>query len=71
MSKLMKGNAGAKPNVKPVEGGAADYIAPEMIDNDNYGASVDWWGIGILTYEMIIGFPPFYTGNRRNTMMFQ
>lgn len=71
MSKLMKGGSGSKPNTQPVEGGAADYIAPEMIDNENYGASVDWWGIGILTYEMIVGFPPFYTGNRRNTMMFK
>ncbi len=51
--------------------GAADYMAPEMIDSEDYGASVDWWGVGILAYEMIVGFPPFYTGNRRNTMMYK
>ena len=32
--------------------------------------SADFWGIGILTYEMIVGFPPFYTGNKQNSTLF-
>ena len=40
--------------------GTPDYIAPEMIKGRDYGCPVDWWSIGCLGYEMIIGQPPFY-----------
>ena len=39
--------------------GTIDYIAPEILNFEKYGKSVDWWSVGILTYELIIGFPPF------------
>jgi serine/threonine protein kinase len=42
-----------------------------MLGKQEYGFSVDWWALGILIYEMIVGFPPFYTGNKRNTQMFK
>ena len=44
--------------------GTPEYLAPEIIKGAKvgYGKSVDWWALGILTYEMIVGFPPFYTG---------
>jgi serine/threonine protein kinase len=28
-----------------------------------YGKSVDWWGVGVLTYELNTGVSPFYTSN--------
>jgi len=39
--------------------GTPNYIAPEIILGKKYGASVDWWALGVLTYEMIVGKSPF------------
>lgn len=39
--------------------GTPDYIAPEIISYRPYGISVDWWALGILMYEMMVGRPPF------------
>ena len=35
----------------------AEYIAPEVIENLGHTSAVDWWTLGILIYEMIVGFP--------------
>ena len=47
--------------------GTPEYLAPEIVKNVGHNHSVDWWSIGILIYEMIVGFPPFYHKNQ-NTM---
>jgi len=39
--------------------GTPEYIAPEVLLNKGHGKPVDWWTLGILTYEMIVGQPPF------------
>ena len=47
--------------------GSPDYIAPEVIKNEGYGEEVDWWSVGAIFYEMLIGIPPFYSPNPQLT----
>ena len=39
--------------------GTPEYLAPEIIQNYWQGFEVDFWGLGILLFEMIAGYPPF------------
>lgn len=41
--------------------GTPEYMSPEVIMDKGCNRSVDWWSLGILTYEMIYGIPPFYS----------
>ncbi|XP_055541344.1 protein kinase C isoform X3 [Wyeomyia smithii] len=43
--------------------GTPDYIAPEILQELDYGPSVDWWALGVLMYEMMAGAPPFEADN--------
>eukprot|EP00794_Sanderia_malayensis_P020248 gene20248-22231_t len=43
--------------------GTPDYIAPEILREEQYGISVDWWALGVLMYEMMAGQPPFEADN--------
>ena len=43
--------------------GTPDYLAPEVITMEGHDKMADWWSFGILVYEMLIGFPPFFVEN--------
>ena len=65
---LKKNNCnGDSENLKKLIGfsnvGSLLYVAPEVIDKKSYGAEIDWWSVGIIFYEMLVGFPPFWGEN--------
>lgn len=39
--------------------GTPNYIAPEILSRQGYTKSCDWWSVGVIFYEMLIGEPPF------------
>ena len=47
--------------------GTPDYIAPEVFSQNGYGQEVDWWSIGVMFFEMVVGFPPFFSENPSDT----
>ena len=44
--------------------GSVAYLAPEMLRRTGHGKSVDWYLLGVLLYEMLVGIPPYFTNNR-------
>lgn len=56
---VIKHNEGAKSFC-----GSIAYLAPEMIKKKGHGKSMDWYLLGVLLYEMLIGIPPFYDDSK-------
>jgi len=44
--------------------GTPDYLAPEIIRGKGHGKGVDWWAVGVLIYEMLAGYSPFYAADQ-------
>ena len=44
--------------------GSVAYLAPEMIRKAGHGKSVDWYLLGVLLYEMIVGQPPYFSDQK-------
>ena len=49
--------------------GTLDYLPPEMVRRNrrDYDSTIDIWGLGILSYEFVVGRPPFESDTKKET----
>lgn len=47
--------------------GTPDYIAPEVFLQNGYSETVDWWSVGVILFEMLVGYPPFFSDDPATT----
>lgn len=47
--------------------GTLDYMAPEILLKRGYSMECDWWSLGAIMYEMLVGCPPFCSDDPRTT----
>jgi serine/threonine protein kinase len=45
--------------------GTPGYVAPEILEGEKYGKAVDMWSIGVITYIILGGYPPFHDDNQK------
>lgn len=61
---LSKENVGSLAENKSFVGSIA-YLAPEILKKQGHTMSIDWYLVGVLFYELIVGIPPYYHNNRQ------
>lgn len=50
--------------------GTLEYLSPEIIMEKGHTKMVDYWTLGCLIYEMLLGFPPFEAKGRTNQELY-
>ena len=45
-------------------------MSPEVIKASGHSFAVDWWALGVIIYELIVGIKPFYTGGNNIEKMY-
>ncbi|KAL4063563.1 kinase-like domain-containing protein [Scleroderma yunnanense] len=51
--------------------GTPDYLAPEIVLQQRYTRSVDWYALGVLIFEMLTGIPPFYQPDGNTAALYE
>lgn len=54
------------PKAKSIVG-TPDYIAPEIILNETHDVTADYWSLGVILYEFLVGTPPFHGSSEQET----
>lgn len=55
---------GVKEGLQKSFCGSVAYLAPEMLRRSGHNKTVDWYLLGVLIYEMLVGMPPYFSSNR-------
>lgn len=45
--------------------GTPAYMPPEVLNQQSYGKSIDWYLVGVILYEMIVGVPPYFEKSQK------
>ncbi|KAL4574881.1 hypothetical protein LXL04_021721 [Taraxacum kok-saghyz] len=53
------GTPGREHRQKQSVVGTPDYLAPEILLGVGHGATADWWSVGVILFELLVGIPPF------------
>ncbi|GMM30488.1 protein kinase [Martiniozyma asiatica (nom. inval.)] len=49
--------------------GTAEYVSPELLEHNQSGVECDYWALGCIVYQMIVGKPPFKEANEYETFL--
>lgn len=64
LSKICK----SKDDVNTTFCGSIEYMAPEMFLKKGHTFNLDYYTLGVLLYELVAGFPPFYSADQHHIM---
>ncbi|KAG6872517.1 hypothetical protein C0995_009207 [Termitomyces sp. Mi166 len=51
--------------------GTPDYLAPEVVNQQRYNKSVDWYALGVLIFEMLSGLPPYHHPDPNPVLLYE
>ncbi|KAG6853513.1 cAMP-dependent protein kinase catalytic subunit [Blastosporella zonata] len=51
--------------------GTPDYLAPEVVNQQRYNKSVDWYALGVLIFEMLSGLPPYHSSDPNPVSLYE